>query len=522
MRKWTPLVAISLGTFMLLLDITIVNVALPNLATDLGTGLSGLQWVIDVYALTLAALLLGAGSAADRLGRKRVYLVGLVVFALASLACALSTGSTMLIIARAVQGVGGAGMFATTIALLSSVYRGRDLGLAFGIWGSVNGFASAAGPIAGGLLTQHLGWEWIFLVNVPISVIAVVLTVLRVPESTGNQARTDVPGMVTFTLATAAVTYGLIRSTGDGWTSGIVLGSFAVSAVALVAFIVVERTRRDPMLDLKLFGSPSFTGVMIGAALLSGAAFGGLAYVSIWLQSVLDLSPIQAGLVFLPLSGAALVVSALAGRFLQDVAPRILIGVGTLLVGIGGLLMVVVNADSRWATLIAGLLVTGLGVGLALPIMSSAALAAAPRERGGMAGGALTTFRQLGLVLAIAVLGALFAGRVEDSLRDSGVPDPHRASGLLTGGQAGRLIGVVPPAQRAAVVDAVHAAFASGLRATFLAAGITGVVGAALVFGLVRGRSGHQQDGAGKDWSGESGTGPGPAADEPAAEPVGH
>jgi EmrB/QacA subfamily drug resistance transporter len=479
---------------MLLLDITIVNVALPDLATDLGTGLSGLQWVIDVYALTLAALLLGAGSAADRLGRKKVYLAGLVVFALASLGCALAPGSEALIFFRAVQGIGGAGMFATTIALLSSIYRGRDLGLAFGVWGSISGFASAAGPIAGGLLTEHFGWEWIFLVNLPVSVIAVVLTVMRVPESTGGQGRADLPGMLTFTLAAAAVTYGLIRSTGDGWTSGIVLGSFAVSLVSLIAFIVVERTRRDPMLDLALFGTPSFTGIMVGAALLNGAAFGGLAYVSIWLQSVLGLSPIEAGLVFLPLSGGALVVSALAGRFLQHVSPRILIGTGTLLVGIGALLMIVVGADSNQYTLLAGLLVTGLGVGLALPIMSSAALGAAPRDRGGMAGGALTTFRQLGLVLAIAIFGALFAARIESSLRSSGaVADPSGAADLLTGGQAGRLIGQVPAASRGAVDAAVHAAFASGLRITFIAAAIAGLIGAALVFALVRGQAGHQQ-----------------------------
>jgi EmrB/QacA subfamily drug resistance transporter len=495
MRKWTPLIAISLGTFMLLIDVTIVNVALPDLATDLGTGLSGLQWVIDVYALALAALLLGVGSAADRFGRKRVYLIGLVVFALASLACALSNGSGELVAARAVQGAGAAGMFATTIALLSSVYRGRDLGLAFGVWGAVNGAASAAGPIVGGLLTEHFGWEWIFLVNVPISVLAIGLTWFRVPESKGGQSRVDLPGMVTFTLASAAVTYGLIRSTDDGWTSAPVLVSFAVSAVALIAFVVVERSRRDPMLDLKLFANPSFTGIMVGAGLLTGAAFGGLAYTSLWLQSVLGMSPIEAGLVFLPLSGAALVVSALAGRFLQDVRPNLLIGTGVLLVTIGAALMIVVNADSNWTTLVAGLLVAGLGVGLALPILSSATLAAAPREQGGMAGGALTTFRQLGLVLSIAVFGALFAAKVEDTLRDSGkVPDPHAAAGLLSGGQAGRLLGLVPPGQRAATEELIHEAFASGLRVVFIAATIAGLVGTVLVFALVRGRAAHHSD----------------------------
>ena len=487
MRKWTPLIAVCLGTFMLLLDITIVNVALPDLATDLDTGLSGLQWVIDVYALTLAALLLGAGSTADRIGRRRVYLAGLVVFALASLGCALASTTPALIAFRAVQGIGGAGMFASTIALLGSTYRGRDLGLAFGVWGSVSGFASAAGPIAGGLLTEHLGWQWIFLVNLPISVVAVVLTVLRVPESTGARARADLVGLATFTLAAAAVTYGLIRATGDGWSSGPVLISFAVSGGALAAFVAVERTRRDPMLDLALFGRPAFTGLMIGAALLSGAAFGGLAYVSIWLQSVLGLSPVDAGLVFLPLSGGALVVSALAGRFLQHLAPRTAIGAGALLVGLGSAQMIVVGADSDAGTLLTGLLVTGLGIGLALPIMSSATLAAVPRNRAGMAGGALTTARQLGLVLAIAVFGALFAARSEHSLRASGaVPDPHGTAGLLAGGQARRLLALVPPDRHAALDAAVHAAFAAGLRAVFVLAAAAAAVGAVLVLALVR------------------------------------
>jgi EmrB/QacA subfamily drug resistance transporter len=490
MRKWTPLIAISLGTFMLLIDVTIVNVALPALATDLGTGLSGLQWVIDVYALALAAVLLGVGSAADRFGRKRVYLIGLVVFALASLACAMSNGSGQLVAARAVQGTGAAGMFATTIALLSTVYRGRDLGLAFGAWGAVNGAASAAGPIVGGVLTQHLGWQWIFLVNLPISVLAIGLTWFRVPESTGGQTRVDLPGMITFTLASAAVTYGLIRSTDDGWTSAPVLISFAVSAVAMIAFVVIEWSRRHPMLDLRLFRNPSFTGIMVGSGLLTGAAFGGLAYTSLWLQSVLGLSPIVAGLVFMPLSGAALVVSALAGKFLQGVRPNLLIGTGVLLVTVGAGLLIVINADSNAGTLLGGLFVAGLGVGLALPILSSATLAAAPREQGGMAGGALTTFRQLGLVLSIAVFGALFAAKVEDTLRAAGtVPDPHAAAALLSGGQAARLIAQSPPARRAAAEALVHQAFASGLRTVFIAATIAGLIGAVAVFVLVRGKA---------------------------------
>ncbi|MFC8451647.1 MFS transporter [Kitasatospora sp. NPDC057223] len=483
MRKWLPLTAVCLGAFMLLVDVTIVTVALPDMATSLHTTFADLQWVMDIYALALAALLLGAGSLADRIGRRRLYVAGLGLFALASLACGLATGPGMLIAFRGLQGVGGAAMFATTMALLSGAYQGRDRGIAFGVWGAVNGAAAAAGPVLGGLLTEHLDWRWIFFVNLPVSVLAVVVTLRVVKESRNPQASgVDVPGMLTFTLFAGALTYALIRVGENGWTSTTTLGLFALSALSLLAFVLIERRSSRPMLDLGLFRSPAFVGIMIGGLLLSVAAFSYLVYSSLWLQSVRGMGPVTAGLAMLPMSIVAFVAAAVAGKKLHGAPPRLTVGGGLLLIGVGALLQTVIGADSDWATLAAGLAVTGAGVGLATPAMASTVMAAVPQARAGMAGGALNTARQLGNALGIAVLGAVFQAGVLDSLRSSSaVADPQQTADALTGGAAGAVIARAPEA-----AHVVHQAFASGLRDTFLVSGVLGLLGGLAVLLLVR------------------------------------
>ncbi|TQS45811.1 MFS transporter [Cryptosporangium phraense] len=486
-----PLIAIGLGTFMLLIDVTIVNVALPDIASDLQTGLGDLQWVIDIYALALAALLLGVGSLADRFGRKRVYLVGMVLFALSSLGCALATSSETLIAARAVQGIGGAAMFATTIALINTAYTGKDRGIAFGVWGAINGAAAAAGPILGGLLAETFGWPSIFVINIPISILTFVLAMRVLKETRDPSAKLDPAGVVTFTISAAAVTYGLIRAAEDGWTETAAIVAWIVGAVALAAFLLVERSRAYPMLDLALFKRPAFTGLMLGAIMLQAGAFSAMAFTSLWVQSVLGLGPIGAGAVFLPLSIFSLVVSVLTGRFLHDRIPAgTVIGIGIALVGAGSALMALVSDGSSWSVLLPGLAVMGIGVGMAMPTLSSAATAAVPRERSGMAGGAVTMFRQLGYVLGIAVLGAVFAGRVESVVRDNGsLDDPHRVADLISGGQARVVAQSAPAAARGAAEDLVHQAFATGLRTIFLLAAAIALVGALATLILTRLRS---------------------------------
>ncbi|WP_222267595.1 MFS transporter [Modestobacter marinus] len=486
MHKWLPLVAICTGTFMLLVDVTIVNVALPDIAADLATTSSQLQWVVDVYALALAALVLGAGSLADLYGRRRLYLAGLVLFAVASLACGLAPTAPLLIVARAVQGIGGAAMFATTTALINSTYEGRDRGTAFGVWGAVVGAAAAIGPILGGALTE-VAWRWIFFVNLPVCVLAVWLTIAVVREARQPGApHPDVPGIALFTLGAGGVVLGLVRAAADGWGRPTAWAPIAGGLVVLAAWVLVERRRAAPMLDVGLFRSRSFSGIMLGGLLLNAAAFSSNLYVSLWLQSVLGLSPLQGGLVFIPLSLLSFLVAALAGRALQTRPPRFVLGAGLVLIGVGSLLMARLDGGSSWPVLVPGLAVLGVGVGAANPTLASAALAAVPREHSGMASGAVNTARQLGFALGVAVLGSVFTARAGAVLSGAAVQDPSGTASALSAGQAGAVIGGAPPEQRAAVADLVAATYADGLRDVFLLCGAAGIVGGLLVVWLVR------------------------------------
>lgn len=381
------------------------------------------------------------------------------------------------------QGVGGAAMLATTVALISHLYSGRDRGTAFGVWGAVNGAAAAAGPIMGGLLTQHLDWRWIFFVNLPISVAAVAMTLRYVGESRGERrGRLDLAGLVTFTAAAALATYALIKGNDYGWGSSTTVGVFAGAGVALLAFLLVETRVQAPLLDLALFRRGTFSGVMIGALLLSGAAFSYLAYESLWLQSVLGMSPVTAGLCFLPMSVAAFFTAALAGRFLEErVPPGWQIGAGLLLIGAGAAAQAAVGSGSSWTVLVPGLVGTGVGVGLATPMLVSTAVSAVGHQRAGMASGAVNTARQLGNALGIAVLGVVFHSGLSSSAHDAGI---GALADRLASGQSGAVLAQTAPERRVALDHLIHAAFASGLRSAVLAAAVLGAVGglAALLF----------------------------------------
>jgi EmrB/QacA subfamily drug resistance transporter len=497
MRKWMPLIAVCLGTFMLLVDVTIVTVALPDMAVDLKTSFSSLQWVVDIYTLILAALLLAMGSVADLYGRRRLYLGGLVVFALASLASGLAHNTALLIAARGVQGIGGAAMYATTIALLSSSYHGRDRGVAFGVWGAVSGAAAAAGPILGGLLTESLSWRWIFFVNLPVSVVALVASrrSLAADRPAGG-TRPDGAGLLTFTVGAAAVTYGLIRAAAHGWGSGATLGLLGLGLAAFAAFVFIERARQrggaGVLLDLALFRSPAFCGVMIAALLLNAAAFAYLPYTSLWLQTVLRLTPVKAGLVgSAPLSLAAFVISALIGRFLHRRSPRWIIGGGLALVGAGALVQATLTGQSGDLALLPGLIVAGIGVGLATPPLVSSAMAAVPPRSAGMAAGAVNTARQLGFTFGVAVLGGVFSARVARVL-DAGTGSTGGHGGIgavapaVSGGQAQAVLAHVPGAQRGLLDQLIHAATASGLNQALLVAGLLGLAAALVTIVTVR------------------------------------
>ncbi len=355
-NKWWTLVAVCLGTFMLLLDITIVNVALPDIQRALHASFSDLQWVVDAYALTLAAFLLTAGSLADMYGRRLLYLIGLAVFTGASALCGFAVTALMLQLSRALQGVGGAIMFAVSLALLADAFRGRDRGAAFGIWGAVTGLAVAIGPLLGGVLTSGLSWRWIFFVNVPIGIVAVAIAVAKVAESRAPYAsRPDWAGFVLFTAALSSLVYGLIESNQRSFTDSLVLACFAVAAVLLALFIVVERIVARPMFDLGLFRLPTFSGGSVAAFGLSASIFAVLLYIVLYLQDILGYSPLGTGVRVMFLSGAILVAATVAGRLSSHVPVRLLIGPGLIIVGVSLLLMRGLTAGSTWTHPAAGL-----------------------------------------------------------------------------------------------------------------------------------------------------------------------
>ena len=409
-RKWWTLVAVCTGVFMLLLDVTIVNVALPDIQKSLHASLSDLQWVVDAYALTLAALLLTAGSVADRLGRRVVFALGIVVFTAGSLLCGVSDGPTFLALSRAAQGVGGAIMFATSLALLSNAFHGRERGTAFGVFGAITGIAVAVGPVLGGAITSGLSWRWIFFVNVPVGALALLVTLTRVQESHDPLARrVDYAGFATFSLGLAALVYGLIRSNEDGWGATNVVGSLVAAAVLLGAFVAVEYVQREPMFDLSLVRVPTFVGGLVSAFGISASLFSLLTYLVLYIQNLLGYSAIEAGIRFLPLTGAIFLTAGVAGRLSARVPTRLLIGPGFVLIGIGLLLMRGLTPTSDWTALLAGLIVAGVGAGLVNVPLASTAVAVVEPARAGMASGVNATFRQVGVATGIAVLGAIFS-----------------------------------------------------------------------------------------------------------------
>ncbi len=414
-RKWWTLVAVCTGVFMLLLDVTIVNVALPDIQTSLGASLSDLQWVVDAYALSLAALLLTAGSLADRLGRRIVFSVGIVVFTLGSLLCGLAGDPTFLALARAVQGVGGAIMFATSLALLSTAFRGSDRGTAFGIFGAVTGVAVAVGPVLGGAITSGLSWRWIFFVNLPIGIFALVATLLRVDESRDPRPRRiDWLGFATFSAGLGALVFGLIRTNEDGWGSSVVVGSLAGAAVLLGLFVVAEYLQREPMFDLSLLRVPTFVGGLTSAFGISASLFALLTYLVLYIQNLLGYSAIEAGVRFLPLTLAIFLTAGVAGRLSARVPTRLLIGPGFVLIAIGLLLMHGLTPASDWTALLPGMIVAGMGAGLVNVPLASTAVAVVEHDRAGMASGVNATFRQVGIATGIATLGAIFSHSVGD------------------------------------------------------------------------------------------------------------
>ena len=499
-NKWWTLVVVCLGTFMLLLDITIVNVALPDIQRALNSSFSDLQWIVDAYALTLAAFLLTAGSLADMYGRRLLYLVGLAIFTLASVLCGFAVSTVMLQLSRALQGVGGAIMFAVSLALLADSFRGKDRGVAFGAWGAVTGLAVAIGPLLGGVLTSGLSWRWIFFVNVPIGIAAVIIALAKVTESRAAQAsRPDWLGFSLFTVALSSLVYGLIESSQRSFTDGLVLGCLAVAAVLLAVFVIVELRNAQPMFDMKLFKLPTFSGGAVAAFGLSASIFSMLLYLVLYLQDILGYSPLATGVRLMVISGGILVTSTVAGRLTSRVPVRLLIGPGLIVIGAGLLLMRGLDAGSAWTHLIPGMIVGGVGIGIVNPPLASTAVGVVPPQRAGMASGINSTFRQVGIATGIALLGTLFSNNVKDEVlaRVAAVPGlsssgPQVATAVQSG-EIRNVIARLPEHARLAVATITRAAFTTGLNRILLVAAVIALVSGVVSLAAIRGRDFAQQ-----------------------------
>ena len=499
--KWWTLVAVCTGVFMLLLDITIVNVALPDIQRDLDASLSDLQWVIDAYALTLAALLLTAGSLADRYGRRLLFAIGTLVFTVGSLLCGLAPTVEFLSIARAAQGVGGAIMFATALALLSGAFSGRERGTAFAYFGATTGAAVAVGPVLGGVLTSGLSWHWIFWVNIPICFFALAVTLTKVVETRDpHPGRLDWIGFLTFSSGLGLLVLALIRAGSDGWGDSVVVGSFVASGVLLVAFVVSQALQEQPMFDLGLLRKPTFVGGLIAAFGVSASVFSLLTYLVIYVQNVLGYSPVQAGVRFLCLSGMSFVSAIVAGRLTSHVPTKWLIAPGFLVTALGLFLLTGITVDSEWTHLVPGLVVAGLGIGLINVPLASTAVGVVRPERAGMASGVNSTFRQVGIATGIAALGSIFSHQVADGISSAlaGTPAEGRAgqvAAAVTNGQINAVLAQAPAGVRGTLGQAATSSFVDALNHITTIAAVIALVSGLLCLLLIRAKDFVHQGG---------------------------
>ena len=409
-RKWWTLAAVSFGLFMIMLDNTVVNVALPAIQEDLGADLSQLQWIVTGYALTFAALMLIGGKLADAYGRRLLFVIGIVVFTAASLWCGLSSSGEMLIAARVVQGAGAALMNPATLSIIAATFPPKERGMAIGIWAGVSALALAIGPLVGGLLTEHLSWHWIFFVNVPVGVVAVAASLLLIKESKDETHESlDLPGLGTSALGLFALTYGLIEGNDYGWSSARIVGSFVVAAVSLASFVVIERRRRSPMLDLTLFRSGTYTGANVAMLLVALSMFGVFFFVSLYMQNVLGYSAVQAGAAFLPMTLIIIVVAPIAGKASDRFGSRWLMTIGMLLLGVQLLYLSQLGPDATFWNLLPGFVVGGLGMSMTMTPTAAAATRAVPVHKAGVGAAVLNAMRQVGGSVGIALMGAIVA-----------------------------------------------------------------------------------------------------------------
>jgi EmrB/QacA subfamily drug resistance transporter len=433
-RKWWTLAAVSCGLFMIMLDATVVNVALPSIRQSLHVSLASLEWIVAGYALTFAAFMLTGGKLADLFGRRLVFMAGLVVFTGASLACGLAPNGSVLIAGRIVQGVGAALLNPATLSIITATFPPRHRGTALGIWAGVSSLALAIGPLVGGLLTEHVNWNWIFFINVPIGLGALLLAQVLVEESrdTSVEQRPDVPGLAASGIGLFALTYGFIEANAYGWSSGRIVGAFLVGAAALSAFVGLELRQRVPMLDLSLFKDRTFSGANTAMFFVGLAMLGTFFYVSLYMQNVLGYSPVETGAAFLPLTVLFCLVAPRAGKLSDRFGSRALITVGMTLLSIMLTYFSQLGAHASFWTLLPGLSIGGIGLAMSMTPTTAAVMRSVPVAKAGVGSAVLSSMRQVGGSLGIAILGAVVASGTSKSLRLGNPPEIAYLHGFHT------------------------------------------------------------------------------------------
>ena len=429
-RKWWTLLAVSFGLFMIMLDNTVVNVALPSIQESLDAGQSELEWVVVSYALTFATFMLTGGKLADYFGRRRLFIIGLLIFTGASLACGLAPDAGFLIGARAVQGLGAAIMNPATLGIITATFPARQRGMAIGIWAGVSAMALAIGPLLGGLITEHIDWSWIFFVNVPVGILGIVVARWAIDESrdTSHEQRLDIPGLATSAIGLFALTYALIEANTYGWTSTRILALLAIAVASLAAFVLLERHQRVPMLDLGLFRDSTFAGANLTMLLVSLAMFGIFFFNSLFLQNILGYSAVETGAIFLPMTVLIIVIAPAAGKYSDRVGSRWLVGAGMTLVSLSLILFAQLDVGSTFWDIVPGLVTGGLGMALTMTPTTAAAMGSVAVDNAGVGSAVLNCSRQVGGSLGIAVMGAIVASQV-----DTGTPLPQRAQQFIDG-----------------------------------------------------------------------------------------
>ncbi|MBS1879990.1 MAG: MFS transporter [Actinobacteria bacterium] len=496
-RKWWTLGAMCFALFMIMLDNTVVNVALPSIQKDLGASISGLEWTVNGYTLSFAVLLATGGRLGDIFGRRRMFLTGVVIFALSSATAGLAVDETSLVISRVVQGVGAALMMPGTLSIITNAFPPEERGKAMGTWAGVSALALAIGPVLGGFLTENVTWRAIFYINIPVAIGAVAATLFAVRESRDTSVGRDVdyPGVAVLTVGLTALVLALVEGNSWGWGSPQILGLIALALVALPAFVLVENRVKAPMVQFDLLADRNFLGAIVVAMIISFAMLGVFFFLALYMQDILGYSPLEAGVRFLPSTLMIVLVAPVAGRLADRFGPRWLIAGGLTLVAASLFSFSGIAVHSTYLDLLPGFMLLGIGIAMTMSPMTSAAMNAVPVQKAGIASGVLSMFRMVGGSLGVAVTGAIFQGlvssKLDSLLSGSGISAAQRsgiAESLGSGSVSGALKGL-DPAQVKQATAAGSEAFVYALSSAMEVSAAVALAGAVVGVVAIRAKS---------------------------------